>query len=203
MWDYKRSPDNLTEVWYHPNFVRSKPEGLGQMILKWSFEGLGKSNESISKSKRKVTPPQAPPLDYPNPPTVSSQTTERAGPLRPFNKFNIFCVIERYLLLQQLGMTLSDTTAELGSRKVLYIKNYIRGVTLPPRPRRFQHVSLPLGWFVPGVKRIRHCRSNLSFEELARMLAVHWTNVDEETLLWCNEAERVCIIYYSNYLATT
>merc|ERR1712157_692738 len=77
LWDYKRLENVSEEVWYNPNFVRGKPEGLSRMILihKWFMQG-----QAIKQNRDSPTS------------------------LRPFNKFNIFCIVEKYSLLQQQGL---------------------------------------------------------------------------------------------------
>jgi len=77
-------------------------------------------------------------------------------------------------------------------------------LTMPPLPKRFAHLTVPRGWYIPDLAHRRpHRKSHgvTSSRELAKMIAESWKEVDDETLEWCMAVEKVGFLYIVIYSA--
>ena len=111
---------------------------------------------------------------------------------QPYNRYNLFYILERELLLQSRGVEAQTTTDSLqscGSRQeqgddVNVINNY-SDLKIPPLPPRYQNLILRKDWFVHGKRnKRRHVKSHgtASFKDLATTIALTWSEIDDETL---------------------
>jgi hypothetical protein len=88
---------------------------------------------------------------------------------QPHNAYNIFFMLERYLLVQETGRLSGIEAADQNQQPSYDLAGY-KCINLPDLPPRFCSLILPRGWFVPGknVKRKRkhvktHGGESLSF----------------------------------------
>ena len=67
---------------------------------------------------------------------------------RPYSCYNLFFILERELLLQKRqGERHANATSDQS-----FIWGY-EGLHIPPVPVRYQHLFLPVNWYVPGKRK--------------------------------------------------
>ena len=137
---------------------------------------------------------------------VSSTTTKMNNNkdhlIRPYNKYNIYYILERELLIQ----TRSDASYcaakhEYEQRSGYYFNksNALTGyeyIELPPLPPRYQYLKLPHYWYMPGKKKNvkrSHTKTHgvASFGEIARTVGANWKTIDTVTLNYINEVAMI------------
>eukprot|EP00581_Thalassiosira_minuscula_P014630 CAMPEP_0183716732 /NCGR_PEP_ID=MMETSP0737-20130205/10521_1 /TAXON_ID=385413 /ORGANISM="Thalassiosira miniscula, Strain CCMP1093" /LENGTH=911 /DNA_ID=CAMNT_0025946029 /DNA_START=163 /DNA_END=2895 /DNA_ORIENTATION=- len=124
-----------------------------------------------------------------------SPKKEKPKRSRPYNRYNIYFILERERLIRAKGGSTDWTKgADVGAK--WSIKEGYDNLNLPPLPSRFAHIdNIPEGWCVADKikKRRRHRKVHgmLPFRELAKSIADTWKAVDKETLNWCTEVEKI------------
>lgn len=119
--------------------------------------------------------------------------TEKVGGARPYNRYNIYFILERENIIISKGGT-TKWSMSTDARKSQPINKGYENVNLPPLPSRFAHLDLPDGWFIPGqTKKRPHRRTHgvATFRELARSIAASWKTIDNDTLAWCSTVEMI------------
>lgn len=116
--------------------------------------------------------------------------------IKKYNNFNIFFMLERQLLLQSRGGGIDAIAKKIDTKDHPMVKH--KAITLPPLPRRYNHLPLTSNWFLEllsnqGKKR-PHRKSHglIPFKELAQTVAKNYREIDEDTQSFVNEvAERL------------
>ena len=94
---------------------------------------------------------------------TSMPANERRRP-RPHNVYNVFFLLERLRLIDTTTDA-SSSESETNQLQKSYDLNGYESLTLPDLPPRYQHLHLPMGWFVPGKNSKRkHTKSNSACE---------------------------------------
>jgi hypothetical protein len=68
---------------------------------------------------------------------------------QPHNAYNIYFMLERYMLIHEME-GLGRTAAAEHHQQISYDLGGYDLLTLPDLPPQFQNLQLPVGWFVPG-----------------------------------------------------
>jgi hypothetical protein len=69
---------------------------------------------------------------------------------RPYHAYNIFFMLERERLIQEMKKELGGTVDAKQHHQLSYDLAGYDFITLPDLPPRFQHVHMPKGWYAPG-----------------------------------------------------
>lgn len=127
--------------------------------------------------------------------------TKKAAGARPYNRYNIFFILERERLILGKGgstkwsVSTSDGAGPQSILQVQSIPQEFKNLNLPPLPSRFAHLYVPECWCIPGIsaKKRAHRRTHgvATFRELARLIASSWKAIDSETLEFCSAVEKV------------
>ncbi|KAL7537117.1 hypothetical protein ACHAXR_007592 [Thalassiosira sp. AJA248-18] len=130
--------------------------------------------------------------------TKQKSKTKKAAGSRPYNRYNLFFILERENLILIKGGTTKWTTATADARESQpIIKEGYENMNLPPLPPRFACLAgfIPEGWCIHGgpQKRRPHRKTHgvASFRELAQEIARSWKTIDKETLDWCAAVEKI------------
>mmetsp|Transcript_614 Transcript_614/g.1274 ORF Transcript_614/g.1274 Transcript_614/m.1274 type:complete len:362 (+) Transcript_614:37-1122(+) len=101
--------------------------------------------------------------------------------IKPYNRYNLFFILERELILQQNNPTY-DPFEQL--RAPDYLTGF-EGIEMPSKlPERYSKLVLPPGWYLPGRnKRRSHKKSHglLKFADLSKGVAQNYRTIDKET----------------------
>ena len=83
---------------------------------------------------------------------------------QPHNVYNVFFLLERMRLIDTLtDASLSES--ETNQVQKSYDLDGYESLTFPDLPPRYQHLHLPMGWFVPGKNSKRkHTKSSSACE---------------------------------------
>jgi len=88
---------------------------------------------------------------------------ERRRP-QPHNVYNVFFLLERMRLIDTLTDA-SSSESETNKLQKSYDLDGYESLTFPDLPPRYQHLHLPMGWFVPGKNSKRkHTKSSSACE---------------------------------------
>ena len=68
---------------------------------------------------------------------------------QPSNVYNVFFTLERFRLIDTMADA-SSTKSEANHLQKSYDLDGYESLALPDLPPRYQHLQLPMGWFVPG-----------------------------------------------------
>mmetsp|Transcript_25132 Transcript_25132/g.51895 ORF Transcript_25132/g.51895 Transcript_25132/m.51895 type:complete len:446 (+) Transcript_25132:144-1481(+) len=118
------------------------------------------------------------------------QEQDQERPRRPFTAYNIFFHLEKERVLQEQGQGFAA--------KIKTIDPVNRDLDMDAalRPTRYQHLVLPVKWYVPDPDKKRRLaiRKNrapphgiFTFVELSKMISSEWKRIDEETRTYCTE----------------
>lgn len=113
---------------------------------------------------------------------------------RPYNRYNIYFILERERLVVSLGGETKWTKMrDDPGAKPDPVKPGYEDLNLPPLPGRFSHLFVPEGWCVSGPKKRKHRKMHgvASFEDIAESISLSWKTIDEETSDWCSAVEKV------------
>ena len=99
---------------------------------------------------------------------------------RPYNRYNLFYILERMRILQTKGArTESDEKDVSASHSMIATI----AATVPPR---YRNVVMPHNWYLPkpnSHKRLHQkTHGAVSFQELAKTIAENWKTIDDATL---------------------
>jgi hypothetical protein len=75
--------------------------------------------------------------------------SERRRP-QPSNVYNVFFTLERFRLIDSMADDVSSSESEANQQQKSYDLDGYESLALPDIPPRYQHLQLPIGWFVPG-----------------------------------------------------
>ena len=78
----------------------------------------------------------------------SMPVSERRRP-QPSNVYNVFFTLERFRLIDTMADA-SSSESETNQQQKSYDLDGYESLALPDIPPRYQHLQLPIGWFVPG-----------------------------------------------------
>ncbi len=78
----------------------------------------------------------------------SMPVSERRRP-QPSNAYNVFFTLERFRLIDTMANA-SSSESETNQQQKSYDLDGYESLALPDIPPRYQHLQLPMGWFVPG-----------------------------------------------------
>jgi hypothetical protein len=67
----------------------------------------------------------------------------------PHNAYNVFFKLERFRIVDMM-MDASSSESESNEQHKSYDLDGYESLVLPDLPPRYQHLQLPMGWFVPG-----------------------------------------------------
>jgi hypothetical protein len=67
---------------------------------------------------------------------------------QPSNVYNVFFTLERFRLIDTMAG--SSTKSEASQLQKSYDLDGYESLALPDLPPRYQHLQLPMGWFIPG-----------------------------------------------------
>lgn len=110
--------------------------------------------------------------------------TTNPKPTRPYSEYNVFFQLEReYILQALLGVKPNIEPSQIFC---LQDENY-KGSILPSR---YRELILPYDWYIPGKARRRNRRhrkshGKIGFLELTHQIGEAWSQVDDETRLYC------------------
>ena len=110
---------------------------------------------------------------------------------RPYNRYNLYFILERENLILAKGGTPKTSTLLPGDPG-------FDGLDLPPLPPRFDHLKMPDGWCIPGHQKKRPHRKThgvATFRELAQCIAKSWKTIDGATLAYCAAVEKASVFY--------
>ena len=79
----------------------------------------------------------------------SSMPANRRRRPQPSNVYNVFFTLERFRLIDTMADA-SCTKSEANQLQKSYDLDGYESLALPDLPPRYQHLQLPMGWFVPG-----------------------------------------------------
>ena len=83
---------------------------------------------------------------------------------QPSNVYNVFHTLERFRLIDTMADA-SSTKSEASQLQKSYDLDGYESLALPDLPPRYQHLQLPMGWFVPGKNSKRkHTKSENNCE---------------------------------------
>ena len=134
--------------------------------------------------------------------TNKKQTTKSKKNPRPYNRYNIYFILERERLILAKGGTTKWSSPSSSKDAMVPINEGYKNMELPHLPMRFVHLTVPDGWCVPCQQKRRPHRKThgvASFRELARSIASSWKTIDEETLEFCTAVEKVSLLHVSMY----
>jgi hypothetical protein len=78
----------------------------------------------------------------------------------PHNAYNVFFKLERFMIVDMM-MDASSSESESNEQHKSYDLDGYESLVLPDLPPRYQHMQLPMGWFVPGKNSKRkHSKSH-------------------------------------------
>jgi hypothetical protein len=105
---------------------------------------------------------------------------------KPYNRYNIFYMLERERMLQSNSSYKKKPSGDLSGKST----HGYEDLDLPDLPPQYASLDLSSDWFVPGrrmnKKRVHKKTHGLaSFQEIARVVADGWKNIDETTLDFC------------------
>jgi len=127
--------------------------------------------------------------------TKTKRKYAAVGGSRPYNRYNIFFLLEREGLVLSKG---GSTKWSIKSNGTYLQPNQITGyenIIFPPLPSRFAQIDyLPENWYISGQAKTRaHTKSHgvFTFREIARGIAQNWKTIDNETLEWCTAVEKI------------
>jgi hypothetical protein len=93
-----------------------------------------------------------------NKPTNSHYPSRRTT--MPHNAYNVFFTLERRRIVDMM-MDASSSESESNKQQKSYNLDGYESLVLPDLPPRYQHLQLPMGWFVPGKNSKRkHTKSH-------------------------------------------
>ena len=119
---------------------------------------------------------------------LTNQTDAPRPFRRPYNRYNLYFILERERLIQMRG---GHTTRR---HETSLADSYFR-VELPPFPPRYRNIFIPENWYFPVKKNQKrlHRRTHgvASFCELARIIAASWKNIDDDTLSYLATVETI------------
>jgi len=85
----------------------------------------------------------------------------------PHNAYNVFFTLERLRIdAFDKMMDASSSESETNQLQKSYDLDGYESLVLPDLPPRYQHMQLPLGWFVPGKNSKRKHTKNHRYSEL-------------------------------------
>lgn len=111
---------------------------------------------------------------------AKKQATKKFCPMkmRPYNRFNLFFILERELILQSNPEYKSDM------RRPPFVTGF-EDIEVPSTlPARYANITIPEGWYLPGRSKARsHTKSKnlIPFAALSKAIAQNYKNVDKET----------------------
>ena len=83
---------------------------------------------------------------------------------QPSNAYNVFFTLERFRLIDTMANA-SSSESETNQQQKSYDLDGYESLALPDIPPRYQHLQLPMGWFVPGKNSKRkHTKSKNNCE---------------------------------------
>jgi hypothetical protein len=84
----------------------------------------------------------------------------------PHNAYNVFFTLERLRIVDMMMDASSSSESETDQLHKSYDLDGYESLVLPDLPPRYQHLQLPLGWFVPGRNSKRKHTKNHRYCEL-------------------------------------
>ena len=94
----------------------------------------------------------------------SSMPADGRRRLQPSNVYNVFFTLERLRLIDAMANA-SSSESEANQLQKSYDLDGYESLALPDLPPRYQHLQLPMGWFVPGKNSKRkHTKSKNNCE---------------------------------------
>ncbi|KAL7529178.1 hypothetical protein ACHAXR_002834 [Thalassiosira sp. AJA248-18] len=121
---------------------------------------------------------------------ADAATDEKYNPCKgkPYNRYNIYYILEREKILQSNPKYCSKTAAAAAADACPadFITGY-ENLQMPSLPPRYAHLNLSYDWYMPGKRKATkrdHKKSHglISFQEMARLAADGWRSIDDETL---------------------
>ncbi|EJK74621.1 hypothetical protein THAOC_03689 [Thalassiosira oceanica] len=101
--------------------------------------------------------------------------------VKPYNRYNLFFILERELILQKNNPTYDP----LETFRAPDFLTGFEGIEMPSElPKRYSKLVLPPGWYLPGRnKRRSHTKSHglMAFTDLSRGVAQNYRTIDKET----------------------
>ncbi|KAL7533542.1 hypothetical protein ACHAWF_004533 [Thalassiosira exigua] len=121
----------------------------------------------------------------------ASASASAAGP-RPYNRYNLYFILERESQVLARG----GTTRWSSHRGAPRVPPGYERLNLPPLPPRFAHLDVPEGWCLPGPRRKekrphRKTHGVASFKDMAKDIGKSWKEIDEATKGWCAAVEKI------------
>lgn len=106
---------------------------------------------------------------------------------RPYNRYNIYYILERERFLQS-NSKYKSKAADACSANI--ITGYEDIGDLPSLPPQYAKIELSSDWYMPGKRKLAkrdHKKSHgvASFQEIARKVADGWRSIDASTLEYC------------------
>ena len=107
---------------------------------------------------------------------------------RPYNRYNLYFILERERLIQMRG-------GHTSTRRSTDVVDSSFWVELPPLPPRYDGILMPVNWYFPikknGKRLHRKTHGVASFRELARTIAASWKTIDDATLSYLTTVEMI------------
>jgi len=114
--------------------------------------------------------------------SAAKKDTKKFCPMkmRPYNRFNLFFILERELILQS-NPEYTATNKEI--RRPPFVTGF-EDIEIPSTvPARYAHITIPEGWYLPGRSKARsHSKSKnlIPFVVLSKSIAQNYKNIDKE-----------------------
>lgn len=113
--------------------------------------------------------------------------------LRPYNRYNIFFILERESLLKTKG---AHPTRQNAATIVAGLRdNGYENIDIPPLPPRYHNQVMADNWYIPKVKNEKRVHRKThgvaSFKDLASIIAQNWKTVDSQTYDYVATVERI------------
>eukprot|EP00584_Thalassiosira_punctigera_P003452 CAMPEP_0172528424 /NCGR_PEP_ID=MMETSP1067-20121228/2824_1 /TAXON_ID=265564 ORGANISM="Thalassiosira punctigera, Strain Tpunct2005C2" /NCGR_SAMPLE_ID=MMETSP1067 /ASSEMBLY_ACC=CAM_ASM_000444 /LENGTH=334 /DNA_ID=CAMNT_0013312323 /DNA_START=1 /DNA_END=1005 /DNA_ORIENTATION=+ len=123
--------------------------------------------------------------------TTSNVKTKKVGSTRPYNRYNVWFILERERIILSKGGSTKRSTSRPSLQRS--IQKECERLDLPPLPPRFRHLDLPANWcLASSTKRRPHRKTHgvVAFRELVALIASGWKSIDEETMEFCSAVEK-------------
>eukprot|EP00956_Cyclotella_meneghiniana_P024646 scaffold49757_cov82-Cyclotella_meneghiniana.AAC.6 len=97
------------------------------------------------------------------------------GQSKSINRYNIFYILERELLLKQIGFTPKKRSSEYEKQMYGDLAS-----SFPARPSRYESLELPDNWYLKRSARSRDRKQSVSQKGLSTTIASNWKSCDAD-----------------------